>query len=194
MRRQMNQRANSASATAPVWAGRAMRLDPFHLPMQFGYQTPMGAASVSVTENGVVMRRELPCGLPMSIALPLAAFEGVAARVTESDGDISVTLELLHADPDMCVPLLVSDALEDAAADWHAWTQTTGLPMVMIDLDGVAKPVDGFMGEMANTTPAPRRRSMTLRRRRPRIFLKRQPGQAAPRLRIHGRQVISEGI
>lgn len=192
----MNQRANrtnSASATAPVWAGRSMRLDPFHLPMQFGYRTPMGDAMVSVTETGVVMRRELPCGLPMSIALPLAAFEGVAARVAEADGDISVSLELLHADPDMCVPLLVSDALEDAAADWHAWVQTTGLPMIMIDLDGTAKPVDSFMGDAADAEPAPRRRSMTLRRRRPRIFLKRQPGQAAPRLRIHGRQVISEG-
>ena len=152
----------------------------------------MGAASVSISETGIVMRRVLPCGLPMSIALPLRAFDGVAARISETrGGDIAVSLELLHKDAEMCVPLLVSNGLEEAAADWHAWCKTTGLPMVMIDLDGVAKPVENLLGQLNVSEPKERRRSMTLRRRRPRIFMKRKVGEGEMRMRIHGREIIS---
>lgn len=188
--------AISKTASAPLWAGQSMRLDPLHLPIHFGYRSDMGNARVTITEKGVVMRRDLPCGLPISIGLPLAAFEGVAARVQEDDGEISVTLELLHQDIEMCVPLLVSDGLEAAADDWHAWCATTGLDMLLIDIDGVVKPVDTLKaeittGEITTGEPKERRRSMTLRRRRPRIFFKRDTKGAKMRMRIDAREVIS---
>ena len=104
----------------PVWAGRNMRLDPFRLPQAVSYATRDDAGDVTVTidHRGAVIRRTLErSGLPAVIALPAHVFRGVAARAIEDGaGAVTVTLELLHDDPALSVPLLVADDLDDIAA------------------------------------------------------------------------------
>ena len=105
----------------PVWAGRNMRLDPFRLPQAVSYATrdEQGDVTFMIDQRGAVIRRVLEkSGLPATIFLPARAFRGVAARALEdSDGNVTVTLELLHNDPQLSVPLLVADDLDDIAAD-----------------------------------------------------------------------------
>ncbi|TIX09674.1 MAG: hypothetical protein E5V44_09990, partial [Mesorhizobium sp.] len=109
----------------PVWAGRNMRLDPFRLPQMVSYATrdDYGDVTFTIDQRGAVIRRMLEMsGVPAIIALPAKAFRGVAARAMEDpDGNVTVTLELLHNDPMLSVPLLVADDLDDVAADWRAW-------------------------------------------------------------------------
>ncbi|RUZ01020.1 hypothetical protein EN955_30540, partial [Mesorhizobium sp. M7A.F.Ca.CA.001.04.2.1] len=96
----------------PVWAGRNMRLDPFRLPQVVSYATrdDYGDVTFTIDQRGAVIRRLLEMsGLPAIIVLPSNAFRGVAARAMEDpDGNVTVTLELLHNDPMLSVPLLVA--------------------------------------------------------------------------------------
>ncbi|MGO8271964.1 DUF6101 family protein, partial [Rhizobium ruizarguesonis] len=70
-------------------------------------------------------------GLPLSIALPKRVFKGVSARaIDHGDGDFTVTLELHHTDPELCIPLLFAHDLSDIAADWRSWSEAFRIPML----------------------------------------------------------------
>src|SRR4051794_23869007 len=106
----------------PAWANRELRLNPFRFPQVVSYANHENQELVTFTlnERGAVIRRVLPTnGKPMSVSLPASAFVGVTARAAEGEnGDITVTLELMHADPQLSVPLLVAHDLADVADDW----------------------------------------------------------------------------
>src|SRR5262245_47779871 len=108
----------------PVWAGRDMRLDPFRLPQMVSYRgrDDHGDVTFTIDRRGAVIMRVLEMsGLPVTVVVPAKAFRGVAARAIEDSlGTVTVTLELLHNDPMLSVPLLVAHDLEDVAADWRA--------------------------------------------------------------------------
>ncbi len=129
--------------TKPVWAGLDLRLDPYALPQKIAYDRVAPQLSedargkqieFTLNTKGAVVKCDLNCGLPLSMSLPSRAFLGVAARAYENeDGSHTVTLELLHHDAELSVPLCVSDTVEDAAADWHSWSKRLGLPMLLVD-------------------------------------------------------------
>lgn len=179
----------------PVWAGRPLRLNPFHLPQVVSYASrdDLGDVSFTITERGAVMRRWLTLSaLPISVALPARAFKGVAARAVEDEeGAITVTLELLHADPQLSVPLLVAHDLEDVAADWRAWSEAYGLPMLLVEEDGVARPLEETLGEVKVAATKNRRQGRATYRRRPRFLARRRTGGLGMRLVIEGREIIA---
>ncbi|TIT81981.1 MAG: hypothetical protein E5W45_02720, partial [Mesorhizobium sp.] len=146
----------------PVWAGRNMRLDPFRLPQMVSYATrdDYGDVTFTIDQRGAVIRRMLEMsGVPAIIALPAKAFRGVAARAMEDpDGNVTVTLELLHNDPMLSVPLLVADDLDDVAADWRAWADAYRLPMLLIEADGVARTLEESLGAAIKALPPQERR------------------------------------
>jgi hypothetical protein len=180
----------------PVWAGRNMRLDPFRLPQMVSYATrdDYGDVTFSIDHRGVVMRRVLEMsGLPATIALPAKAFRGVAARAIEDeDGNVTVTLELLHHDAMLSAPLLVADNLEDVAGDWRAWAEAYRLPMLLIEADGVARTLDESLGAAIRTLPVQdRRKGRVTPMRRPRFLARRKSGDLGLRLVIDGEEIIS---
>ena len=147
----------------------ALRIDPAYFPQKFSYVARGAAAdnriAVKLDQRGAVVRRNLPTSnLPFSIALPGRAFKGVAARaVAHVDGGITVTLELHHADPELCIPLLVAHDLEAIVADWQEWALLYDIPMLMVEADGAARPVDiqPHRVSAANDENGPRRRKAT---------------------------------
>ncbi|KAB2672478.1 hypothetical protein F9K77_03870 [Ochrobactrum sp. LMG 5442] len=179
----------------PDWAGRELRLDPFHFPQVVTYATRDGSSDVTFTinERGAVIRQVLPSsGLPMSIALPANAFLGVAARAVEDEfGEITVTLELMHEDPQLSVPLLVAHDLTDVAADWRAWAASFNLPMMLVEEDGVARPLYESTGAVRTGQPQARRQGQEPRRRRPRFLARRKTGTLGIRLVISGKEIIA---
>ncbi|MDA8870961.1 DUF6101 family protein, partial [Rhizobiaceae bacterium] len=109
----------------------APRLDPWGGRQTTRYAS-VGArptpVEVTLDEAGAVMKRRLTCGAALSMALPHRVFAGVAARaIIDEQGAECVTLELRHADTELCVPLATWASFEDAAADWHSWARRTGL-------------------------------------------------------------------
>lgn len=183
------------SGLKPVWAGRAMRLDPFRLPQAVSYAAfdDFGEVTFTIDRRGVRMKRVLGrSGLPVTFALPPRAFRGVAARAIEDElGDVTVTLELHHVDPMLCVPLLVAADLDDVAADWRAWSDAYGLPMLLIEPDGKAHPLDETVGEVRAEAPRERRQGHPVRARRPRFLARRKCGTLGLRVVVGGKEIIA---
>ncbi|MBW8910185.1 DUF6101 family protein [Mesorhizobium sp. RCC_202] len=180
----------------PVWAGRNMRLDPFRLPQMVSYATrdDYGDVTFTIDHRGAVIRRLLEMsGVPAIIALPANAFRGVAARAMEDpEGNVTVTLELLHNDPMLSVPLLVADDLEDVAADWRAWADAYRLPMLLIEADGVARTLEESLGVAIKALPPQqRRKGRVSNMRRPRFLARRKAGNLGLRLVIDGQEIIA---
>ena len=139
-------------------SSRSLRLDPYQ-----GTQClEVGETSFKVDRNGVVVRKTLGCGLPISMAVPSRAFKGVAATAVENEnGDTMVSLELLHHDPELCVPLLKANDLIDIAADWHSWSRLMKLPMLLADEDGEHTQVQKLLGDIMIEDPIERRKRIT---------------------------------
>jgi hypothetical protein len=180
----------------PVWAGRNMRLDPFRLPQVVSYATSdtFGDVTFTIDQRGAIVKRILQMsGLPATVVLPANAFRGVAARAMEDpEGNVTVTLELLHNDPMLSVPLLVADNLEDVAADWRAWADAYRLPMLLIEADGIARTLEESLGAAIKALPAKdRRKRRVTPQRRPRFLMRRKPGNLGLRLVISGEEIIA---
>jgi hypothetical protein len=180
----------------PVWAGRNMRLDPLRLPQVVSYATrdDFGDVTVTIDHRGAIIRRVLQrSGLPATIALPAHAFRGVAARAMEDEeGNVTVTLELLHNDPLLSVPLLVAHDLDDVSADWRAWADAYRLPMLLIEADGIARTLEESLGAAIKALPAQeRRKRRSSLPRRPRFLMRRRVGNLGMRLVIDGQEIIA---
>ncbi|WP_245273728.1 DUF6101 family protein [Mesorhizobium sp. WSM3224] len=142
------------------WTGRNRRLDPSRLPELVSYTTRDNYGDVTFTLNqrGVVVRRtQDSSSVPAIIALPAKTFRGVAACAMEDpDGRFTAELKLLHNDPMLTVPLLVSDDLELVAADWRAWAEAYRLPMLLLGANGIARTLEETLGPNVNA-PSPQR-------------------------------------
>lgn len=181
----------------PAWAGRGMRLDPFRLPQAVSYATrdQQGDVTVTIDLRGAIIRRVLAkSGLPATIVLPACAFRGVAARALEDgEGNVTVTLELMHGDPLLSVPLLVAHDLDDVAADWRAWAEAYRLPMLLFEADGVARTLDETLGVVKTAPTRERRQGSATKVRRPRFLARRGEGDLGLRLIIGGKEIIARG-
>lgn len=179
----------------PAWAGSTLRLDPRRFPQQTSFR-PRGddaPATVTLDERGAVLRRVLPSsGLPLSIALPARAFRGVAARaIDHGNGAVTVTLELHHDDPELCIPLLVAHDLCDIAADWRSWAEAYRMPMLMVEADGIARPLEEHLVGVGSRPARPRRRHSYFADRRPRFLVRRTTGKLGVQMKINGREIIA---
>lgn len=181
--------------TKPRWADAVLRLDPARIPQQLtlSMQGAAGDVSITIDYRGAILRKVLPgSGLPLSIALPARAFLGVAARaIDHGDGEVTVTLELHHSDPDLCIPLLVAHDLSDIAADWRSWSEAFRIPMLMIEADGVARPLEEHLGGVRSQDSQPRRRHAYFADRRPRFLVRRSTGKLGIKMKIEGREIIA---
>lgn len=181
----------------PVWAGHEFRLDPNQLPQKLSYAPRDGNQEVSITVDarGAMVKRQLQkSGLPVAMALPNNVFRGVAARAVDTGPESHiVTLELLHDDDELCVPLCVGHELADIARDWKIWSELLGLPMMIITADGVAQTLEENAEAAAiKMGPAkPRRHHSFFAERRPRFLARRRMGTLGVRLMVDGDEIIS---
>ncbi|MEL6919722.1 MAG: DUF6101 family protein [Pseudomonadota bacterium] len=179
----------------PVWACSEFRLDPNRLPQRVSYAARADGAAVDITvhRGGATMKKQLAMsGLPLNIALPNKAFCGVAARATETGPDSAiVTLELLHADEELCVPLRVGHDLGAIVKDWQMWAEVLGLPMMLVDSDGVARSLDESAANVITGKSNERRHHAMFAERRPRFLARRRMGHLGVRLRVDGDEIIA---
>ena len=107
----------------------------------------------------------------------------MAARAAEDEsGTVTVTLELLHENDALSVPLLVAHDLDDIAADWREWARLYDLPMLMVEQDGSVSRLDGA------PRAHDRRRRAT---RRPRFLVRRRTAALGVAMRIEGAEIIA---
>ncbi|WP_306119644.1 MULTISPECIES: DUF6101 family protein [unclassified Roseitalea] len=177
----------------PAWAGQQFRLDPERLPQKLCYATQSGEVTITVDRNGATLKRTLPqSGLPLHVALPRRVFRGVVARATETGPESAlVTLELLHDDEALCVPLTVGHDLNKIAHDWQHWSELLGLPMMMVEADGVARTLEESARAIIMGGSQPRRHHAMFAERRPRFLARRRLGNLGVRLTVAGQEIIA---
>ncbi len=166
----------------------SLRLDPYQSP----HRVEIGDTSYKIDQRGVVVKKLLSCGLPVTVAVPARAFKGVAARAVEdAQGNVTVTLELLHHDRDLCVPLLHAFDMDDIAADWHSWSRLLNLPMLIIDASNTPQKVRDELGAIMVESPIERRKRITCVRHRPNFLRRRKPGVVGEVVRISAAEIIA---
>ncbi|MGH6817251.1 MAG: hypothetical protein ACREC1_00585 [Methylovirgula sp.] len=125
-----------------------------------------GVRTVWLTARGVRIDRTV-CGIKMRVCVPIEAYQAI---LLTRHNRRSCRLTLAHDDPDLSVRLEGANA-EDV---WQDWVRLRPA------LVGIAR-----------ATPAPRRRNMTLAKRRPRILLRRRPGWAPAKILRAARELFS---
>ncbi|MCG6857017.1 MAG: DUF6101 family protein [Salaquimonas sp.] len=175
----------------PTIPAGKLRLDPYRLPQRVSAGDQDGF-SYDIDRNGATVKRRLPCGLKLALALPARAFKGIAARSIEcEDGSYTVSLELMHHDRALCLPLLVSDDMDDIAADWHAWSRMMRLPMLIVGADAIARPVRKQLGAIMIETAVERRKRFATLKHRPNFLRRRKPGVVGPVVKITGEELVA---
>jgi hypothetical protein len=170
-----------AGGTTPAGSSRALRLDPFELPVRFSANDAGADGHVRQIElhrERVILRRAVH-GMRMAVGVPVAAFLGIAIRLNTSGSDTpgAITVCLEHRDRALSVPLFAAADSEEVLAIWQSWARVLGLPLLVARGDGEFQPPYPCMGRVRLGEPAcRRRRRTTIRKRRPRIMLRRKPG------------------
>jgi hypothetical protein len=167
------------------------RLDPYKMAERLRYAK--GDMQFTIDRTGVSVKMKLPkSGLPLAFGIARSAFKGIAARAVENaDGSQTVSLELHHTDPDLCVKVLVADNLDDIAADWHSWSRLMKLPMLIVDADGMSKPVRDELGMVMLETPTARRKRITGYKPRPWFLKRRKMGVVGNITRLTANEIIA---
>jgi hypothetical protein len=178
-----------AGGMPPAGSARALRLDPFALPVRYPAKDSGADGQVRQVElyrERVVLRRAVR-GMRMSVGVPVSAFRGVALRLIPADGDepAAVTLTLDHSDNALCVPLYAASDSDNISAVWKAWGRVLGLPLLVAESDGALRDAVARLGAVTLDDPHPRRRRRSmLKRRRPSILMRRKPGRRIEELRV----------
>lgn len=154
-------RQTATCGANPAGSSRSLRLDPLSLPVRFDAHDPRADGHVRQIElhrERVVLRRAVR-GMQMAINVRVADFTGVALR----GNDEAQTLVLVHRDPSLSIPLLISADADEIAQAWTIWSEIFALPQLD---EGARK-------------PAPRRRrANAIRARRPKFLMRRRTGIA----------------
>jgi len=176
-------------------SSRALRLDPFALPVRFEAADEAADEHRRIVElhrERVVLRRSVR-GMRMALNMPVAAFRGVAIRLQGADNanssnslptEIAVVLE--HDDPALSLPLFASPECDDIVAEWQSWGRVLGLPLLVAENDGSLREPFARLGAVRVEAPTwRRRRRTTIGRRRSARLLRRRPGLAADKSAVH---------
>ncbi|WP_338309599.1 DUF6101 family protein [Bradyrhizobium sp. TM233] len=154
-------RQTATCGVAPAGSSRSLRLDPLSLPVRFDAHDPRADGHVRQIElhrERVVLRRAVR-GMQMAINVRVSDFTGVALR----GNDEAQAIVLVHRDPSLSVPLLVSADGDELNEAWAIWSELFALPQLD---EGARKPA------------ARRRRANAIRARRPKFLMRRRTGIA----------------
>ncbi len=186
------------SVGAPFGSSRALRLDPFALPVRYAAHD-RGAdgqiRQVELDRDRVTVRRAVR-GIRMNVGVPIAEFRGVSIRMLppEQEAPAASVVMLEHRDAGLSIPLFMSTSSDDLMAQWKSWSNVLGLPPVVVEEDGSVREPFQRMGGVRISTPAPRRRRRAaVKWRRPRFLMRRKPGRPAddPAIYCGEREIIA---
>jgi hypothetical protein len=170
----------------PLGSGRALRLDPFALPVRYTALdggTDGQIRHVEIDRERVVVWRAMH-GIRMNVSgAAVHEYRGVVMRTLAPGPEQSavVTVILEHCDGALSVPLFIATEGDDAAAQWKSWGRVLGVPLLVADNDGSLREPYRRIGRIGVDAPTPRRRRRAaIRSRRPSILMRRKPGRPQP--------------
>jgi len=176
------------SGGLPAGSSRSARLDPFRLPARFAATDAAADEQVRDVElhrERVVVRRSI-AGMRMALNVPVSAFSGIALRVVVGADAATATVTLEHKDPSLTLPLFDSGDSGEAFAEWRAWGNVLGLPLLVAEEDGALRePFQRLGGVRVDAVCPRRRRRSALKRRRSTMSLRRSTGEIGETTPVH---------
>jgi hypothetical protein len=155
----------------PVGSGCTLQPDPLSLPVSFEARDGRadgGVRRIEINRDRVVVKRAVR-GMRMAINVCVRDFLGIACR----DAGAGQALVLVHRDPSLSVPLLVtSDDLHLELA-WQTWSELFALPQIEDESGDTREPA------------LRRRRRNAIRSRRPQFLVRRKAGQRLGETSVH---------
>ena len=139
-------------------SSRALRLDPFGLPVRFLAGDAIADGQVREVElhrERVVLRRALR-GMRMALNMPVAAFDGVSLWLVpgEEGGEDTLAVVLKHRDPDADAAAICNVAPDEALAEWRAWSQVLGVPLLLAEQRGSVPAARAQLDQLADRASA----------------------------------------
>jgi Family of unknown function (DUF6101) len=171
-------------------SSRTLRLDPFSLPVRFEAADEAADEKLRIIDlhrERVVLRRSVG-GMRMALNLPVAAFRGVAIRLTGKADQTprAITVVLEHGDPALSLPLFSSETADEIVAEWQAWGRVLGLPLLVAERDGRLREPFARIGALWIEQPTwRRRRRNALARRRSSMRLRRRAASLPDNPTVH---------
>lgn len=168
-------------------SGRALRLDPFGLPVRFSATDTTADGllrNVELHRERVVLRRSVR-GMRMALNMPIAAFDGISLSLLPREGAAADILAVMlkHSDPALTLPLFLTSQPLEALAEWRAWSEVLGMPRVLAEKRSGSVSI-AHLGQLHMPRPRRRRRS-ALKARRPSILLRRGFGKITEATIVH---------
>lgn len=152
---------------AARWRVRPLDFDPLRQPVSYALSVarPLGRwlfarDHVALHGSRVEIVRRVLGMTACRIIVSLDDFQGVAVRMDDDGGDLRVSVNLHHGDPELCLPLFVGTGLDMVGARWHSLGRVLGLPLLARDEEGELRPVKSRSPSVA---AAPRRQSLASR-------------------------------
>lgn len=178
------------SVGAPFGSSRALRLDPFALPVRYAARD--GGADgqirqIELDRDRVVLRRAVR-GIRMNVGVAVSEFRGVSIRMLPAEGEepAAAAVMLEHRDGGLSVPVFMASDGGDLVAEWKSWGRVLGLPLLVTDSDGSLRDAFSRMGGVALGAPSPRRRRRgAVKWRRPRFLMRRKTARLSNQTPIH---------
>lgn len=153
---------------------------------------------VQIKADFAMVETRLESGIPLIVRIPMSYFRGIGARfmVSETEGNpVICLLELVHDDPGLSLPVMVSADLEDAAIDWQSWSGRYNLAMLHWPLKASDyQPVEDHIGHgkgLKLLMPQSRRHHSQFAVRRPRFLTRRKVGMGEALPSLKGREIIA---
>lgn len=171
-------RQTSSSGVAPAGSSRGLRLDPLSLPLQFDARDTRadgGIRHVELDRERITVRRAVS-GMRMALNIRVSEFIGIALR----DFGDEQALVLVHRDPSLTLPLLITAEPEEIDGLWQLWSDCLKLPKLTREEEAAAR------GHKVFSEPTPRRRRRNaIRARRPKFLVRRRAGHPVDGMSVH---------
>jgi len=134
-----------------------------------------GIRTVWLTLRGVRIERSVS-GVKMRLSIPIEAYQGVLLTCQDNIERPLCRIILAHSDPDLSVNLHQGADTAAILQIWQGWARFLSRPALCAGAS-----------VLRNAAARPRRRGMSLAKRRPRILLRRRPARlAAPSKVLRG--------
>ena len=182
----------------PSGSSRALRLDPYALPVRYAARDSGADGQVRDIEldrERVVLRREVR-GIRMKIGVLVTEFAGVTMRTLPPEGEEPAAVAVMLEHRDTASPCRCSSRPR-ATTPWrngNPGAGVLGVPLLVADGDGALREPFRRIGRLAVGAPAPRRRRRAaIKWRRPSILMRRKPGRpsANPNVYRGEREIIA---
>ncbi|MCC2112572.1 MAG: hypothetical protein KDJ16_11110 [Hyphomicrobiales bacterium] len=148
---------------------------------------------IELDRQRAILRRRVGGTIPVRVSVPLSSYRGIAARLFPPTGSrpMCVSLELVHDDPALVLPLFVAYDTDDLVAEWRCWADRLFLPLLIIDEAGEEVRISGRLGGVRFDRQAPRRRGSYFAARRPRFLVRRKTGRPVPSPSVAAHEIIA---